>query len=708
VFGASDAREKFGGRVMQYLVRHRFPGCLVPINPGRDRVLGHRCYPDVASAPGPIDVALLAVPANVLESVIDQCGRAGVGFCILPTTGLAESGGAEGAAAQARLVDAARRAGVRLVGPNCLGLINPRHQLALNASTVMDGSELVPGHIGLISQSGALMVSMYDRAAGMGIGFSACVSVGNQADLEVSDFLEYMVGDRETRAICVYVEGVKNPPRFLRALDAAWRARKPVVMYKVGRTAAGVRASKTHTATLAGDFAVFEAAVRERGVILTDDPHDGMVQAADLFVRWGPPRGDGIGVVAPSGGGMSITADRLSENGLRLAALHPSTKARLRTLLHPPQADNPVDLGGRLSPDLHEGYGGTVAALAADPDVSATLIMLSAMPSLGEATRILAQRALDSGKPAVAIIMPAAAGERAREALRELRCPFSDHLDDAIRMLRIWTAYWRALERPPGGPPARPALPDGAERAAREAPAGPLSEPEAKALLAAYDIPVNTGRLATTKEAAAAAADAIGYPVALKAVSRQVVHKTEAAAVRLALTDAAAVRTAFDEVITAVRRYDPSAAVDGCLVQAMAVGEVELLVGVRRDPDFGPVVVVASGGVLAEILGDVRVSPAPVSTTRALELLRGLRVWPVLAGVRGRPPLDVARAAEIVSRMSWLAADLGGRLIDLEANPVLVGPAGGGAVVVDARGALTPGALGGVSNGRGFARRPHR
>jgi acetyl-CoA synthetase (ADP-forming) len=413
-----------------------------------------------------------------------------------------------------------------------------------------------------------------------------------------------------------------------------------------------------------------------------------MVQAADMLARWGEPRGDGIGVVAPSGGGMSVMADRLMESGLRLSTLQASTTNRLHTLLRPAQANNPVDLGGRLSSDPIETAGRTMAALSADPDVSAIVIVVSAMPLLAEVTEALAITGLNSGKPTLAVVMPASAGERARETLRNLNCPFYDRMDDAIRVFKIWAEYWKLLRRPQMTRPERSALPPGADEAIKRMPAGRLTEPEAKTLVAAYGVRVNPGRMVTTREDAVIAAMEIGYPVALKAVSRSIVHKTRAGAVRLNLREASAVRTAFEEVTRAVQGGRPGEMVEGCVVQAMVSGDAEMIVGIRRDPQFGPIVLVGAGGMLADILNDIQIAGAPVSADRALDLLRALRIWPALTGFGGRGRLNVEEVAQTVSRMSWLAVDLGERLVDLEANPVIVGPADTEAVVVDARGTL--------------------
>jgi len=687
VFGASENRDKFGGRIAYFMNKHGFRGRMVGINPGRSEVFGNPCYASIGAAPGPIDVAMLAVPNAGLPAAIRECAEAGVGCCVVITTGFAEAS-AEGAANQAEMVAVAGAAGMRLLGPNCMGFINPGHRLCLCSSVSMDVDGLLEGEVGLISQSGALMVSVVNRAHRDGIGFSVAVSLGNQSDLEICDFLEYMIDDSETSAICLYVEGFKDGPRFLRAAEAAAQARKPLILVKAGRTAEGVRAARSHTASLAGDYAVLEAACRERGVLLTDDP-DGMVLAARMLSRWGEPAGDGIGVLSPSGGGVSICSDRLPENGLRLATLSTATQGRLRKLLIEPQVANPVDLGPRLDGvDPIQGAAAAMEALAADPDVSALLMVLLSMPFFTEVTEAATTAAMASGKPLVTVVTVGESGDGSRDVLRRLGPGSVDRLDDALRMLRIWRDWGTALTRPP----AVPGRPEAVPRPLEVLPTGTLTEPEAKAVLAGYGIPVNSGLLAADEDQAVTAATALGYPVALKVVSRQVVHKSDLGAVKLGLADPDQVRLAFTAATAGVRSLLPDAQIEGCLVQEMAAGEAELIVGIRRDAQYGPVLVVGSGGILAEVLRDFRVALAPLGHERALELLRELRLWPLLEGVRGNPALDVEAAADVIVRMSWLAADLGERLEDLEINPLMVRAAGAGVVAVDARGHLGAGA----------------
>ena len=387
VFGASDNRDKFGGRIMYFLTRHQFGGRIVPINPRRNEVFGHPAYSTIGQSPEKVDVAILAVPQKELIGSIADCAAAGVGCCVIMTTGFAEAG-AEGAARQEEIAEISRRSGMRIMGPNCMGFLNPAWHLTLSSSVVLNAERLLLGEIGLVSQSGALMVSIFDRAYGDGIGFSACVSLGNQSDLEICDFLEYMIDDAKTRAICLYVEGFVDPTRFVRAAAACRVAGKPLIVLKTGRTPAGVKAARSHTASLAGSYEVFQAVCREHGVTLTNDPTV-MVRLADALVRWPELAGDGIAVISGSGGSTGILSDRLSEAGLRLAALAPSTKAALGEVLLPPQVDNPVDLGGRRVPESIEIAGTAMAALAADPDVSVVVMALSSMPFFEARTRLL-------------------------------------------------------------------------------------------------------------------------------------------------------------------------------------------------------------------------------------------------------------------------------------------------------------------------------
>lgn len=683
VLGASDNKDKFGGRVMHYLTRHGFAGRILPINPSRTEVFGLPAYPTVGQAPGPIDVAILAVPPKALLPAVQECADAGVGCCVIMTTGFAEVGEEGGRERQRQLVAIGRRSGMRIVGPNCMGLISPLAKMALTSSLVLEIDRMHTGRIGLVSQSGALMVSIFNRAHDAGIGFSLCVSLGNQCDLEICDFIDYLVADAQTHAICVYVEGFVDGTRFLRSAASCRRAGKPLIMVKTGRTEAGVRTAQSHTASLAGSYAALEAACRKHGAVLIDDP-DAMVRLADLLLRWPNISGDGIGLLSSSGGGASIGVDRAGESGLRLAALSDQTKGRLLEILLAPQADNPIDLGGRRDGDVTGAAGKCAAVMADDPDVAVLLVVLTTVPFYEATTRELASAALASRKPVLFWVTPGSAAESPRRALRELDCPYFDNLDQALRVLRAFLRYRPlALEDRPARPSDLPARVDFGGLAP-----GRLTEPEAKRLLAQYGIPVTREKLVQSSGAACEAAKSIGFPVVLKAVARDLVHKSDIGAVRLGLGDAASVEKAWTEIALAVQSTLPGSAMEGCLVQEMVRGDAELIVGARRDPQFGPIVLVGFGGIFVEVLEDVQLALAPVSPEDAQQMLRRLRLWPILAGARGRAKLDVAKVADVICRLSWLAIDLGESLVDMEVNPILVRAAGLGATAVDARGTL--------------------
>ena len=682
VFGASDSKDKFGGRIMNFLVRHGFAGDIFPINPRRDEVLGRKAYPSIGAAPKAPDVAILAVPAGVLVQSIAEAAEAGVGCCVIMTTGFAEAG-EEGAAKQAELVEIVRRTGMRIVGPNCMGLIVPHHRMALCSSVVLDTDTLRDGSISLVSQSGALMVSIFDRASSDGIGFRTCVSLGNQSDLELCDFIEYLVGDAGTKAICLYVEGFLDPARFRRAAAAARVAGKPLLLVKTGRTPAGVKSARSHTASLAGSFESFAAVCREEGVVIARDPDD-MIRAAHFLVRYPGPRGDGVGVLSTSGGGAGIAVDRLSEAGFRLATLAPQTRATLDEMLLAPQADNPIDLGGRKKPEEIEIAGDAARAMFTDPDVAYGMAILTSMPFFVNRSRLIAEEAIAAGKPVMIVLTPGAAADAPRKAVTAVGGFHFNRIDDALTVLGLMVEHERlrslpraTLKRPSGLPAAPPA----------KLPSGLLTEPEVKRLVAAYGVPVTREREAATPAAAAAAATAIGFPVVLKAVSRSIIHKSDAGGVRLNLGDAAAVETA---AATMAARIGPER-LDGFVVAEMIRGEAEVIIGVRRDPQFGPIVLVGLGGIAVEIIGDVAMAPAPVTAARAREMIDRLKLAPLLKGARGKPVLDIGAVADAIVRLSWLAADLGPRLVDLEINPILVRADGEGAVAVDGRANLEAG-----------------
>jgi len=427
VFGASEDRGKFGGRITYFLGHHGFEGRIVPVNLRGGQIRGHTVYPRLVDAPGPVDVAILALPPRHIPAALADCAAAGVGCCVIITTGFAEAD-EEGAALQEEILGIARPGGMRIIGPNCMGLINPGARLALCSSVVLDTAKLQPGRIGLVSQSGGLMVSLFDRAYGERIGFSGCVSLGNQCDLEICDFIEYFIDDPGTDVICAHVEGLRDPGRFVAAAAGCRAAGKRLIIIKTGKSPDGVRAAQSHTASLAGSYEAFAAICRANGVILAEDAV-AMVRIADILARGVRPKGDGIALLSGSGGSTGIAVDRLAGAGFRLARLTPRSRAALREILLPPQADNPVDFGGRRSDQPDDIAQPVLRVLADDPDVHLLFLYLSSSPFFEERTRSLAEKALATAKPVLAVVLPGPAGDPPRRVLRELGCPYYDSME---------------------------------------------------------------------------------------------------------------------------------------------------------------------------------------------------------------------------------------------------------------------------------------
>ena len=681
VIGASEDLGKFGGRAFHNLIEGGYQGRIVPINKARDSLRGIEAFPTIVDAPGEIDVAVLAVPSQFVDGVVGECAAAGVKSCVLISSNFAEAG-PEGLARQNALVETARAAGMRLLGPNCLGLAVPRRGLALSPTVVFTlGGGLTPGGIALVSQSGALMTQMYAAALDTGAGFSACVSVGNQADLELVDVLDHYIEDPESRVIACYIEGLKTPARFVAALARARQAGKPVLITKAGRSPSGARAVTSHTASIAGEFAAFAAAATRHGAVLFQEVED-MIRVADVIARCARARGTRYAVVSGSGGGAVLATDKLAATDFVAAVLTDDSVAILADSYAEPHRRLPIDLGAS-----QKGYGPARSALAAgvvagDANVDCIILAMTPQPFIGETVDAFVSAAKAAGKPLLVSAQAGLVRGEMAPVLARHDYPSLPNIDAAIRCLETF----RGLAAPvPDAVAVEPMdIPDGLLAS------GQLSEIDAKALLRAAGVPTTGDLFAATRDEAIAAAGRLGYPVVLKAQSPTLVHKSDAGGVQLGLADDEAVGAAWGDIAASLARhgYDDMA---GCVVAEMASGVAEMIVGARFDPAFGPLIVIGFGGVLVEVVEDVQVALAPISPDHALTMMRRLKLWPLLDGVRGRPAADVTAAAEAASRVSHLAAGLGGRLVELDVNPLIVGAVGDGAVAVDGRATLNEG-----------------
>ena len=681
IVGASDSEQKWGGRLLRYMLRHRHDGPLYPINARASELMGLPAYPSLLDCPGPVDLAILLVPREHVRAAVEDCVAKGVGCALCITAGFAETGD-QGRADENELVAMARAGGVRLIGPNCMGLMNAHHKLCATTGVVMGTLDRLPaGGIGVASQSGALMGAMISRGVDIGAGFSSTVSVGNQADLDLNDFFEYLIDDPKTEVITLYMEGVKDAPRFTALLERAAAAGKPVCIAKSGRSEAGAKAAASHTASLAGSWSAFEATCRRWGVYLFETIYD-LLQGALLLQRGKRAASNRVAIFSGSGGGGALLTDALEAHGLRLAELSEATQQAVAAVLPATHRQLPFDFGmlnHAAAPDPQVAGGSIGIALDRalhDDGVDAGILLLTTQPGQELVVQAAMAAADRSSKPLLFVQGAGNHGEIARQMLRAAGHGYFDSPHDALKVLEVLTT--RREPEPPTE--VLPGI-----QVPADLPGGFLTEPDARRLLEAAGIPTTRWQFAADTEAAVQAARALGDAVAIKAVSARIVHKSDIGGVKLGLRGDAAVRQACNDIAAAARAAGVET-LDGFLVTEMWRADTELILGVQRDPDFGPLVMVGAGGVLVELMKDVQLAPAPLSHATARAMLGRLRCLPLLTGYRGRPAADLDAIADTMVRLGALAADASARLSELDINPLFI--AGDRIAAADARATL--------------------
>lgn len=688
VLGASPDLHRIRGRLLHQLRENGYPGRILPINPSYQEINGLRCYPSIGAVGAPVDLALVAIPAAGVAAALEECAAAGVKNALIVSSGFAEEGGAAGDM-QAALVAVTERTGIRACGPNCEGYFNVAGNIATTFSPTVemkadDGSiQVSDRRVGVIAQSGGIGFALFNRGKAAGIAFSYVISTGNEADLNMADFLDYMIEDPNTQIVMLFCEAVRNGPSFVAALAKARRLRKPVIAIKVGRSAAGSRASASHTASLSGSYTAYRAVFERYGVIEADDT-DEAVAIAGLLVTCPLPRGRRVGIVTPSGGGGVWMADTLSARGLSVPALSADMQGALRAVMPSYGASgNPVDVTAQGSQTGPASM--TAMELLAGSDEIDMLVLVTSLASTTRASldagRIRATAAR-CRKPMTVwtYTLPSDFGRASAAG-----CGLFVHSDlgNVGAALSKLVAFAEAVERPI---PAAAALPDVAPLPPGLPPV--LPEYAARRELAAF-LPPSPEALATTAAEAADAAARIGFPVALKIQSIDLPHKTEAGGVRLGLADAAAVRAAYDAMMRDVLAHRPDARIDGVAVQKMAPKGHELVIGMVNDATFGPIMMVGFGGVTVELFGDVAHSPAPVDAAEAERMVRSLRSAPLLTGFRGSRPVDLAPLTALIARLSDAALTHADRIAEMEFNPVILHADGSGLTIADALVTLT-------------------
>jgi len=679
LIGASSTPGKVGYEILENLIDCDFEGKIVPVNPKGGEILGQKCYSELREFGGKVDLSVIAVPTQAVRDAVKSSIDAGAKAIIVITAGFKETG-PQGAELEREIANMCRSAGVRLMGPNVLGLINTHHKMNASFASRMPAT----GGISIISQSGALITSILDWAAGRHHGLGKLISMGNKADLNEVDFLEALGADDDTKVIVGYLESIESGEKFIRAAEAV-ATRKPIIVLKVGTTEAGGRAASSHTGSLAGADIAYGAAFARAGVIRAES-FENLLDAATALSMQPLPKGNRVAIITNAGGPGIMAADAVENSGMVVAKLGSETAVALKRQL-PAAASvaNPIDVLGDADP---ERYAMAVDVAQGDDSVDAIIVLLTpqAMTYPRETALAIAQ-SVKGVKPILLSFLGAKDVVPAREELVAHSLPDYFSPERAVAALKAMVEYAAWRRRPPRIVARFPVNRRRSERIInRHIKTGypEIGEVDAKEILRAYDFNVPEGRVATTSDEAVEIAERLGLPVAMKIVSPDIIHKSDIGGVKLNLASVTDVRDAFDLMMLRVARRAPEADLIGVYIEKMAEKGLEVILGMSRDPQFGPMLMFGLGGIFVEVMKDVTFHLAPITAEEATQMLRGTRSYELLKGARGQSGVDMDAIAGGLQRISQLVTDFS-QIVELDINPFIVGRIGREAVVADAR-----------------------
>ena len=696
VIGASNDAESPRGRFMKTIFRNGFAGTVHPVSQSANEIMGRPAFAHIGDLPEPVDLAVLLVPAAAVAPVLEDCADVGITAAVVMASGFSEEGDEAALARQRALVDVAARRGMAVMGPNCLGFADFTTGLAATFSPVMETLDpplpyTVPetARIGVLAQSGALGFGLVDNALARGLPVARIVATGNEAALDMTDYLDHLLAEGDTDVFLLYVESVRRPGAFAASARTALEAGKPIIAVKVGRSEVGRRAAVAHTGALAGSGAGWNALCWRAGIVQAADL-DEAVDLASCFARHRArlPQGRRVGIVASSGGGGAWMADCCIGQGLEVPVLDPPTCEAIDALLPSyGSSANPVDTTAQVIRE--RSYSRFCELLGSSPAIDSVIAVCTSRSAetLGLETDALDKLGAALAKPLLFYSYTPPSSESV-QIFKAAGLPVTTSLRNAVRAVAAMAGYADARARHDAaaklrpqslGPGVRERVADGLKQG------GPvLCEVDARALLADYGVPDDGARLVSDAAAAGEAVRALGGPAALKIQSPDISHKTEAEGVLLGVETADAAEAGFAGIMANARALRPEASIRGVLVQPMAPPGIEIIVGASVDPDYGPLVMVGLGGVFVEVYGDVAFAPAPLDSAHARSLVESLAGWPVLRGVRGAGPADVDALVDLIVRLSHLAADHADAIAEIDLNPVIVHPEGEGVSVADA------------------------
>jgi acetyl coenzyme A synthetase (ADP forming)-like protein len=680
VIGASRDESKLGHAVLKNLIQYGYDGKIYPINPKAKEILDHQAYTSVLAVNDDIDLAIIVIPDRFVAQVLEECGQKGVKGVIVITAGFREMGG-EGIRKEKELVDIVQRYNMRMLGPNCLGIIDTICPLNASFATGMPEH----GDIAMMSQSGALLLAILDWALGEEVGFSRVVSLGNKADIDEIDLLQLWDEDPHSKVVVAYLEGIADGPRFMEVSQQVNRE-TPIIAIKAGTSDAGARAVSSHTGTLAGSERAYGAAFNQAGITRADSIEE-LFDYANAFAQAPPIKGDKIAIVSNAGGAAIMATDALDRAQLQLASFRRETIRLLKTRLPPgSNALNPVDVRGDADA---ERYRFALDAVLRDKNVDGVIAILTpqAVTKVGETAHTIADVVQGHDKPVLGCFMGQNTAQIGIEILRDHEIPNYAYPERAVDAMRAMVERWHWLERPARDMERFEVQRDKVEQVLSQVRADgrlTVGDAEAREIMQAYGITIPQAQLASNPEEAVEIAERIGYPVVMKIVSPDILHKTDIGGVKLNLLGDTAVRDTFDLLIYRASRYMPEAEIWGALVQEMVPQGKEVIIGINRDPQFGPLLLFGLGGIYVEALKDVSFRIAPIARWEAEKMITEIRSYPLLRGFRGEQPSDLKAIADCILRVSQLAVDFP-EIVELDINPLMVHEEGKGAVAIDMR-----------------------
>ncbi|MGA1845006.1 MAG: acetate--CoA ligase alpha subunit [bacterium] len=680
VIGASREQGKVGHEVLKNLILGGFDGHIYPVNPKADKILGKRCFPDLLAIKGRIDLAVIVIPARLVPQSLEKCGEKKVPAAIVISAGFKETG-KDGAGFEREMLECARRNDIRILGPNCLGLINT--DFRLNASFSPDMP--LQGSIGFFSQSGALGTAILDWAVGERIGFSKFISLGNKADISEIDILQVLGEDPHTKVILGYLESVENGSEFIRIAREISK-KKPIIIAKAGSTKAGARAASSHTGSLTGSEVAFNAAFKQSGVIRAYSVQD-LFNYALAFAYQPLPAGNSVAIVTNAGGPGIMAADACERFHLNPVTPSKDIIDELAGFL-PPAAGffNPIDILGDAGA---ERYGKTLDVVIKDRKLDGIITILTpqAMTEVNQTAEVLGEVSMNINKPILSSFMGAYSVRDGIERLAKYKIPNYIYPEQAIEAFSKMWAYKQWVDLPDshyrGFSGDKERVRAVLQHAIREQTLT-LSEQRAREILGAYDVALPRYEIAETSDAAVEFASSMGFPVVLKIVSPDILHKSDVGGIRVGLQTPDEVRQAFHDIIARCRRFLPKANIRGVAVQNMYQNVREVILGMSRDPNFGPLIMFGLGGIYVEVLKDVTFRVAPVSEEDARGMITEINAYPLLKGVRGQRSADLDAIVETILRLSQIACDFP-EICDADINPLAVMETGEGAIALDAR-----------------------